>query len=205
MHAIRNLTIVTVTFVVAIVLSGINPHERGTWWLEILPVPLVLPVLWLTVKRFPLTPLLYTLIAIHGLVLALGAHFTYERVPLGLWVRDVFGFARNHYDRFGHVVQGFVPAIAVREVLLRNTPLRRGGWLFFLALCACVAFSAVYELIEFTAFLVSGESAEAFLGTQGDVWDAHWDILFALVGCLVALLTLPWLHDRQLARMKDES
>jgi len=204
MHAVRNLTLVTATLVVAIVVSGIQPHERGTWWLEIAPLPLILPLLWLTVRRFPLTPLLYTLIAIHGLVLALGGHYTYEHVPLGEWARDAFGFARNHYDRFGHFVQGFVPAIAAREVLLRTSPLQQGKWLFFLVLCVCVGFAAFYELIEFSAFLISGESADVFLGTQGDVWDSHWDILFALIGCVVAQLALSRFHDRQLAPYADE-
>ncbi len=204
MRANRNLILVTVTFVVAIVVSGIKPVERGTWWLEVAPIAIVLPVLWFTARRFPLTSLLYALIAVHGVVLAYGGHYTYERTPLGDWAQEAFGFARNHYDRFGHFMQGFVPAIAAREVLLRTSPLRPGGWLFFLVLCVCVAISAFYELVEFAAYLISGESAESFLGTQGDVWDAHWDITFALVGCVVALSALGRFHDRHLANHLEQ-
>jgi putative membrane protein len=145
-----------------------------------------------------LTTLLCCLLAVHAVILMVGGHYTYAEVPLGFWVRDALGLARNHYDRLGHFAQGFVPAILAREILLRNTPLRRGGWLFFLVVCVCLAFSALYELIEWWTALISGEGATAFLGTQGDVWDTQWDMFLALVGALTAQLLLARVHDRQL-------
>ena len=184
--------------VLALVISGIAPHDRTTWWLEVFPVLLGAPVLVATYRRFPLTPLLYTLLALHATILVVGGHYTYARVPLGFWVQDVFGFARNHYDRLGHFAQGFVPAILVREILLRTSPLRPGRWLFVLATAVCLAFSACYEFFEWWAALAGGESAEAFLGTQGDVWDTQWDMFLAFVGAMTAQLGLaPW-HDHQL-------
>jgi putative membrane protein len=182
----------------ALVVSGIAPHDRTTWWLEVFPIFVVAPILVATARRFPLTPLLYRLVFFHALVLALGAHYTYARVPLGEWARDAFHLARNPYDRFAHCVQGFVPAIAAREVLLRTSPLRRGGWLFFLVSCVALAISAVYELLEWAAALAGGEEASAFLGTQGDVWDSQWDMFLALLGALAAQLALGRVHDRQL-------
>jgi putative membrane protein len=142
--------------------------------------------------------LLCCLLAVHAVILMVGGHYTYAEVPLGFWVRDALGLARNHYDRLGHFAQGFVPAILAREVLLRNTSLRRGGWLFFLVVCVCLAFSAFYELVEWWTALISGEGATAFLGTQGDVWDTQWDMCLALVGALTAQLLLARAHDRQL-------
>jgi putative membrane protein len=181
--------------------SGIGPRERLTWWLEVLPVLVAVPLLLLTWRRFPLTTLAYVLIALHATILMVGGHWTYARVPLGFWVQEAFGLARNHYDRLGHFAQGFVPAILVREVLLRKTPLRRGGWLFFLVCSVCLAISAVYEFTEWWAALAGGEAAESFLGTQGDVWDTQWDMFLAFCGSILAQLTLGRPHDRQLARM----
>jgi putative membrane protein len=129
----------------------------------------------------------------------LGGHYTYARVPPGFWVQDLFGFARNHYDRLGHLAQGFIPAMIAREILLRRTPLTRGGWLFFIVCCICLAISACYEFIEWWAALIGGAGATEFLGTQGDVWDTQWDMLMALIGAITAQLLLARLHDRQLA------
>ncbi|MHC4816077.1 MAG: DUF2238 domain-containing protein [Planctomycetota bacterium] len=185
----------------ALVASGIGPYERGTWLLEVLPVLIGVPLLVATGRRFPLTPLLYRLIFIHALILILGGHYTYARVPLGFWVQDLLDLSRNHYDRLGHLAQGFIPAILAREVLLRTSPLRPGRWLFALVTAVCLAFSAFYELIEWWAAAIGGEGAESFLGTQGDVWDTQWDMFLALVGVLSAQLLLGRRHDRELAQL----
>ena len=186
---------------VVLVWSGIAPHDRTTWWLEVFPVLLAVPLLAATIARFPLTRLAYVLIALHAVVLMVGGHYTYAEVPLGFWVRDALHLARNHYDRLGHFAQGFVPAILVREVLLRKTPLRRGGWLFFLTTSVCLAISAIYEFIEWWSAVLGGHSADAFLGTQGDVWDTQWDMFICLIGALTAQILLARLHDRELARL----
>jgi putative membrane protein len=178
----------------ALIVSGIAPRDRTTWWLEVSPVLLAAPILVATAAR-------YTLIAVHALILSLGGHYTYAEVPLGFWARDALGLARNHYDRLGHFAQGFVPAIVVREVLLRTSPLRRGRWLFFLVTATCLAISACYEFIEWWTALLGGQAADAFLGTQGDVWDTQWDMFLALVGALTAQLLLARTHDRALARL----
>jgi putative membrane protein len=183
---------------IGLLLSGIGPAERVTWWLEVIPVMIAVPLLWLTRERFPLTPLVYVLIAVHAAILMLGGHYTYAQVPLGFWAQDVFDLARNPYDRLGHFVQGFVPAIVAREILLRCTPLKRGGWLSFIVVCVCLAISACYEFIEWWAALIGGGSAEAFLGTQGDVWDTQWDMFLATIGAITSLLLLSRLHDRAL-------
>ncbi len=185
----------------ALVVSGIRPHDRVTWVLEVIPVFIGAPILIATRRRFPLTPLLYVLIFLHALILMLGGHYTYARVPLGFWVQDLLDLGRNHYDRLGHFAQGFVPAILVREVLLRKTPLRPGGWLFFLVTSVCLAFSAFYEFTEWWAAVLGGSAADAFLGTKGDVWDTQWDMFLALIGAITAQLVLGRVHDRQLARL----
>ena len=186
----------------ALVVSGIAPHDRLTWWLEVAPVLIGAPVLIATRRRFPLTPLLYRLLFAHALILVAGGHYTYARVPLGEWARHLFDLARNPYDRLGHFAQGFVPAILAREVLVRRSPLRRGGWLVLTVTSVCLAFSALYELIEWWSALLWGGSAEAFLGTQGDVWDTQWDMFLALCGALAAQALLSRLHDRQLSRLE---
>jgi putative membrane protein len=183
---------------IGLVISGIHPVERGTWWLEVAPVIVAVPLLWLTRKHFPLTPLVYVLVTVHAMILMLGGHYTYAHVPLGFWLQDLLDFARNPYDRLGHFAQGFVPAIVAREILLRCTPLRRGGWLFFIVVCICLAISACYEFLEWWAALIGGGSAEAFLGTQGDVWDTQWDMFLATLGAITSLLLLSRLHDREL-------
>lgn len=185
----------------ALTLSGLAPYDRTTWWLEIFPILIGVPILVATYRRFPLTTLLYTLLAVHALILMVGGHYTYARVPLGFWVQDLLGLARNHYDRVGHFAQGFIPAILVREVLLRTSPLRPGRWLFVLVTAVCLAFSACYEFIEWWTALAGGESADAFLGTQGDVWDTQWDMFCALIGAVTAQIVLAGVHDRALARL----
>lgn len=186
--------------VVALAVSAIRPHDLATWWLEVLPVFIALALLFVSRQRFPLTPLLLTLVFVHALVLIVGGHYTYARVPAGFWVQDLLGFERNHYDRLGHFLQGFEPAILAREILLRRRVLRRGGWLVLFVISITLAFSAVYELIEWLVALLSEEAAESFLGTQGDVWDTQWDMFMCLVGAASALLLLARGHDRQLAR-----
>jgi len=184
---------------VLLVVSGIGPHDRATWWMEVAPVLIAAPVLVLTAARFPLTPLAYRLIFVHACILLLGGHYTYAEVPPGFWVQDWLGLTRNHYDRLGHLAQGFVPAIVVREILLRCSPLRAGRWLLFLTTCVCLAFSACYEFIEWWAALAGGEAADAFLGTQGDMWDTQWDMFLALLGAITAQLSLGGAHDRAVA------
>jgi putative membrane protein len=185
--------------------SAVRPNDGPTWWMEVAPVLIAIPILLSTRRSFPLTSLLYRLLFLHALILILGAHYTYARVPLGFWAQDLFGFSRNHYDRIGHFAQGFIPAILAREVLLRRTPLTNDRWLNFLIVCVCLAFSALYELIEWWAALLGGESAEAFLGTQGDVWDTQWDMFLCLLGAVTSLFMLSRYHDRALARLSSKN
>jgi putative membrane protein len=184
----------------ALTWSGIAPYDVLTWVLEVFPIVIGVPVLYATRKRFPLTPLLYRLIFIHALILMLGGHYTYARVPLGFWVQDLFGLARNHYDRLGHLAQGFIPAMIAREILLRTSPLKAGKWLFFLVTVTCMGISVTYEFIEWWSALLLGGGASEFLGTQGDVWDTQWDMFLATLGAVLAQVTLSRLHDRQLGQ-----
>jgi putative membrane protein len=186
----------------ALAVSAIRPHDYFTWLLEVAPIFIGAAILIPTCRRFPLTPLAYRLLFVHALILMVGGHYTYAEVPLGFWVRDALGLARNHYDRLGHFAQGFVPAILAREVLLRRSPLRPGKWLFFLVCCVCLAVSACYEFVEWWTAVTTGDSATAFLGTQGDPWDTQWDMFLALVGATTAQLTLARVHDRQLDRLR---
>jgi putative membrane protein len=199
-YAREALTLLAIV-AVALLASGIAPRDRGTWVLETAPVFIAAPLLWLTWDRFRLTPLTYRLICLHALILILGGAYTYAQVPLGFWLQDLFGFARNPYDRIGHFAQGFVPAIIAREILLRRSPLKPGKWLFFIVCSICLAISAVYEFIEWWAALILGQGAQEFLGTQGDHWDTQWDMFMALVGAISAQLLLSGIHDRQLARL----
>ncbi len=178
--------------------SGVRPHDRFTWLLEVAPLLIGVPVLVATYRGFPLTPLAYRLLLVHAVILMVGGHYTYAEVPVGFWFRDALGLARNHYDRLGHFAQGFVPAILAREILLRRSPLRRGRWLFFLVTCVCLAISAVYELVEWGTAVATGEAATAFLGTQGDPWDTQWDMFLALIGAVTAQAALAPAHDREL-------
>ncbi|HJR17218.1 MAG TPA: DUF2238 domain-containing protein [Gemmatimonadales bacterium] len=185
---------------VVLVWSGIEPHDRFTWVLEVFPVIAGVPVLVYVYPRFRFTPLVYTLMAIHAVILMVGGRYTYAEVPFGFRMQDWFGFTRNHYDRIGHFAQGFIPAMVAREILTRRSPLQGSRWLPFLVICFCLAFSAFYELIEFWTALATGAQAEAFLGTQGDPWDTQWDMMLALIGAIVALVMLTGWHDRQLER-----
>ncbi|MGC0406030.1 putative membrane protein [Streptomyces sp. SAI-126] len=200
MTAVRRPLPVLLAWVVvaALALSAWGPRDRTTWFLETVWVLAGLPLLVLTRRRFPLTDLLYVLLAVHALVLIVGGHYTYAQVPLGDWVRDTFALDRNPYDRFGHLMQGFVPAVLVRELLSRTSPLRGSRWLAPLTVCACLAFSAVFEMLEWAAAVIGGQAADAFLATQGDVWDTQWDMFCALIGATVSVLVLSRLHDRQL-------
>ncbi len=180
------------------------PHDRFTWFLEVVPFLIALPILLATYRRFRLTDLTYFLIALHAIILMIGGHYTYAEVPLFNWIRDHFQWKRNEYDHVGHFAQGFVPAIIAREILLRKRVLQRGAWLFFLVVCICLSISLLYELFEWTMAIVSGTSADAFLGTQGDPWDTQKDMAWALVGALTSMLTMQRLHDRFLARLPEE-
>ena len=186
---------------VALVVSGVAPADRLTWFLEVVPVLIAAPLLIATARSFPLTPLVYCVIALHALVLILGGHYTYAQVPLGFWMQDWFDFTRNHYDRIGHFMQGFGPALVARELLLRTSPLAPGKWLFTLVLLSVLGISACYEFTEWWAALAGGDAAGAFLGTQGDVWDTQWDMFMAGIGALVAQVTVDRVHDRQLLRI----
>ena len=186
-----------------LVWSGVQPLERGTWWLEVAPVLIGVPVLIGAFSSFRLSPLLYRFLFLHAVILMVGGHYTYAGVPVGFWFQDLLDLSRNHYDRVGHLAQGFIPAILAREILLRRSPLPRGKWLFFLVVCVCLAFSASYELIEWWAALIGGESARSFLGTQGDVWDTHWDMFLALLGAVSAQVLLRGVHDRSMAALRS--
>ena len=197
----REPVVLLVLGLVALIVSGTDPHDRFTWFLEVAPILIAVPILVATYRRFRLTPLAYRLIFLHALVLMIGGHYTYAEVPIGNWLRDALGLARNHYDRLGHLMQGFVPAIVGRELLLRTSPLRRGRWLFVLVTLSCLGISALYEFVEWWTALGTGAAATAFLGTQGDPWDTQWDMFCALVGAIVAQLTIARVHDRELAEL----
>jgi len=198
----RQLLILLSLTVMFLGYSGISPYDRLTWVLEVFPIVLGIPLLALTHQRFPLSNLLYLLLFIHALILMLGGHYTYARVPLGDWVQNLFNLSRNHYDRLGHFAQGFIPAILVRELLLRCSPLKPGKWLYFLVVSVCLAFSACYELFEWWSAVFLGESATDFLGTQGDVWDTQWDMFLALTGAVISLILLNGIHDKNLKQLK---
>lgn len=197
----RLLWVLSLIVLIALILSGVAPYDRATWLLEVSPVLIAAPILILTYRRFPLTTLLYVLITIHALVLILGGAYTYSRVPLGYWVQDLFDLSRNPYDKLGHFMQGFVPALIAREILLRGAYVSNKPMADFLSLCAALAVSAVYELIEWWTALALGGGAIEFLGTQGDPWDTQSDMFFAMIGAGTALVLLSRLHDRQIAKL----
>lgn len=194
----RMLLALTLVWLAGLAVSGWQPFDRATWVMEVAPALIALPLLWVTAGRFPLTRLALALIAVHGLVLMLGGAYTYARVPIGFAAQDLLGLARNPYDRLGHFMQGFVPAIVLRELLIRLGGLRPGKLLMVLVLACCLAVSATYELIEFGAAQTMGQGAEAFLGTQGDMWDTQWDMLMCLIGAACALVLLTRVHDQQI-------
>ena len=185
-------------FFLVLAWSAWRPHDYPTWWLEVLPALIALVVLLMTRKKFLLTPLAYWLILFHAVVLMVGGHYTYAEVPFGDWAAQLTGGTRNNYDKLGHFVQGFVPAIVAREILVRNRVIARRAWLSFIVVCICLAFSAFYELIEWWVALLSSEAAESFLGTQGYVWDTQSDMFLALVGACLSLVLFSHLHDRQI-------
>lgn len=194
----------TVTFIVllSLVISGITPYDRATWWMETLPVMIALPLLTMTYRQFRLTDMLYVLIGLHALVLIVGGAYTYARVPIGFYLQDWLGLDRNPYDKLGHLMQGFVPALIAREILLRKRYLTSHRMTAFLCVAIALAISAVYELIEWGAAVAMGQGADEFLGTQGDVWDTQSDMLCAMIGAILALLSLSKWHDRQMKSME---
>jgi len=187
-----------VVFLSVLTWSAIDPADRLTWWMEVIPALIGFVILAFTRQRFPLTPLVYVLILIHAIILMVGGHYTYAEVPFGDWLSSLTGDTRNNYDKIGHLAQGFIPVLIAREILIRNNVVAVRGWLTFLLLCIVLAVSAFYELIEWWAALLNGQAADAFLGTQGYVWDTQSDMLWALCGAILGLLTLSRLHDRQL-------
>ncbi|HMX42863.1 MAG TPA: DUF2238 domain-containing protein [Elusimicrobiota bacterium] len=180
--------------------SGHRPFDRFTWVLEVAPAVLGAGILWATRRRFPFTPTVLFLIGLHMVILMIGGHYTYARVPLFDGIRDAFGLARNHYDRLGHFAQGFVPALIAREILIRRSPLKPGAWLFFLVCCVALSLSAVYELVEWRVSVATGSAGDAFLGTQGDPWDTQWDMALALIGALAAQIALARRQDREMSQ-----
>jgi putative membrane protein len=183
--------------------SAISPLERFTWWLEIFPILIALPTLFLTYKKLEFTQLAYFLMLVHAIILLIGGHYTYAEVPLFNWLRDTFDLSRNYYDRVGHFAQGFVPAIIAREILIKKSPLVSGRWLFFITCCICLSISVMYEFIEWWTAVYEGGAADAFLGTQGDVWDTQWDMFFALIGSVVAQVLLVNLHNKLMSMQND--
>ena len=190
-------------FIVTIVWSLIRPQDYFTWFLEVFPALIGIVIILALRNRFPFTPLVLTLLCIHAIILMVGGHYTYAEVPLGFWMEHAFDLARNDYDRIGHFAQGFVPAMVAREVLIRRDVVRSRGWLFFIVVAICLAISAAYELLEWQVAIWSGSKGDAFLGTQGDVWDTQEDMATALAGSIVAQLVLSRWHERQLKELRD--
>jgi putative membrane protein len=188
-------------YFVVLIWSAIGPKDYFTWFLEVFPALIGLIAIALTYKRFRLTPLTYFLILVHCIILMIGGHYTYAEVPLFNWIRDTFNMTRNNYDKVGHLAQGFIPAVIARELLLRLEIITKRGWLAFIVVCICLAISAFYELIEWWAALLSGKAAEAFLGTQGYIWDTQSDMAIALLGAILALVLLSKTHDSQIKKI----
>ena len=189
-------------FITIFVWSLINPKDLFIWFLEVLPAVIGLILVIISYNRFRLTNLVYVLILIHSIILIIGGHYTYAEMPAFNWLRDTFDLSRNYYDRLGHFVQGFIPAIITREILLRKSVMKRGKMLNFLVICVCLAISASYELIEWGVAEATGSAADAFLGTQGEIWDTQWDMFMALIGSISSLLLLSRAHDRVLGTIK---
>ncbi len=200
----RFFSVLLLLFSAVFVWSAINPYDRPTWFLEVLPVIIALPIMVTSYKHFPLTSLVYVLILIHATILMIGAHYTYAQVPLFSWLRDHFELSRNYYDRLGHFAQGFVPAMIAREILMRKQVVQKGKWLFFIVCCICLSISAFYELIEWWVAIAAGIAAEAFLGTQGDIWDTQWDMFIALIAAISAQIFLKNHHNQQLSLLEKK-
>ncbi|ENU27169.1 DUF2238 domain-containing protein [Acinetobacter modestus] len=201
MNQPKILCLAAIILILLLLLSGLQPYDRATWLMEVVPVLVVLPILFATYSRFPLTNLLYSLIFLHAMVLIVGGAYTYARVPLGFEIAQWFSLDRNPYDKIGHFMQGFVPAIAAREILIRHQILAKGKMLSFIVICIVLAISATYELIEWAAALALGQGAQEFLGTQGYEWDTQSDMFFALIGVIAALLFLSKWHNQQLNKL----
>jgi putative membrane protein len=197
----RYHSVLLAALAVVFVWSVMHPHDLFTWLLEALPVIIGLPILLVTYRRFPLSRLAYGLLLIHAVILLVGAHYTYAEMPLFSWLRDTYDLDRNYYDRLGHIAQGFIPAIVVREILLRQSPLQPGKWLGLIVLSICLAISALYEMLEWWVAVASGSDAVAFLATQGDVWDTQWDMFLCLLGAIASLILLSRWHDKSLQRL----
>jgi len=198
----KSLILAMLALLLIMALSAIHPYDRTTWFMEVAPIFIALPIMAVTYSRFPLTTLLYVLIFIHALILIAGGHYTYARVPLGFWIEHAFSLSRNPYDKIGHFTQGFVPFLVTREILLRGGYLTSRRMVAFLSVCVAMAISAWYELIEWWSALAMGQGADEFLGTQGDPWDTQSDMFFAFIGAMTALILLSQLHDRLMNRMK---
>lgn len=201
MYNARLPLVLLLVVMVLLAISGIHPYERSTWWMETAPIFIAVPVLIYSWGRFPLTPLLYVLIALHAIILLVGGAYTYAKVPVGFWVQDVFQLSRNPYDKLGHFWQGLVPALVARELFIRHRIVRPGGWNSILGVACALSVSLIYELIEWGAAVALGQGADAFLGTQGDVWDTQSDMGMAMLGAIAAVTLLARLHDKQIAHI----
>lgn len=199
----KSLILALLALLLIMALSAIHPYDRTTWFMEVAPIFIALPVMIATYRRFPLTTLLYVLIFIHALVLIAGGHYTYARVPLGFWIEHAFSLGRNPYDKIGHFMQGFVPFLVTREILLRGGYLTSRRMAALLSVCVVMAISAWYELIEWWSALAMGQGADEFLGTQGDPWDTESDMFFAFIGAMTAMILISRWHDRLMNRMKN--
>ncbi|HEX2586253.1 MAG TPA: DUF2238 domain-containing protein [Steroidobacteraceae bacterium] len=195
------LIVLLVALVTSLIISGLNPYDRTTWLMEVMPTLIAIPILLFTYQRFPLTTLLYVLIFLHSIVLMIGGTYTYARVPFGFDIAHWFGWQRNPYDKVGHFFQGFVPALIAREIFIRKNIVNGRKMLAFIVVCVVLAISATYEFVEWGAALAMGQGADEFLGTQGDPWDTQSDMFMALIGAVVALITLSRLHDREMAKL----
>ena len=199
MQKLNEPLILLLSGIILLAITALHPHDYPTWWMEVAPIFIAVPILVATYKNYILTPLLYRLLFLHAVILMVGGHYTYAEVPLGNWMQDWFGFARNNYDKIGHLAQGFIPAMLFRELLLRSSPLRQGNLLFTLVVASCLAVSAGYELIEWAVAEMMGQGADAFLGTQGYAWDTQSDMLMALIGAISAQVLLGKVQDKQIA------
>ncbi len=200
---VKKYGILITLFLIGFILSGINPHDYFTWFLEVFPAIIGFVILLLTFNKFRFSYLTYVLILVHCYILFIGGHYTYAEVPLFNWIRDVLHQSRNNYDKVGHFAQGFIPAVIVRELFIRKEIVKKGLWLSFLTVCVCVTISAFYEFLEWFVAVASGQSADAFLGTQGYVWDTQSDILFATIGAVCMVIFISGLQDKQLKNIID--